>query len=47
MALAIDVMHSRGPSNKIYHQLQPNTSIVNAVLSVNIAAKGILPAVNY
>ena len=39
MALAINVMHGRGPSNK---QLQPKKT--KAVLAVDIAAKG---AVHY
>ena len=38
------LMYGHGLSSQLPHQLQPKTS--NAVLSVNIAAKGILHAVH-
>ena len=48
MALAIDIMHGSGPNNELRHQLWPKkTKVVLTVLAINIAAKGILFAVNY
>ena len=47
MALAIDVIHQCGPSNKMRCRLQPKKTLGNAVLFVFITAKGILPAVHY
>ena len=44
MALAIDIMHGRRPSNKMRPMLQPKKT---TILVVNIAAKGILRAVHY
>ena len=40
MALAIDVMHGCGPSNKMRIQLQPKkTKVHKAILAVSMAAK--------
>ena len=38
MALTIDIMHGRGPSNKMRTQLQAKNK---AVLAIDMAAKGI------
>ena len=48
MALAVDVIYSRGLSNKMHRQLQPKkTKVRKAVLAVFIAAKDVLPALHY
>ena len=47
IALAVDVINRRGPSNEIRRQLQPKETKGKAVLAVGIAAKDILPVLHY
>ena len=44
MALAVDVMHGRGQSNKCAPSYSPQCKIV---LAVSMAAKGIMHTVHY
>ena len=44
MALAVDVIDRRGPSNEIRRQLQPKK--IKVILAVYIAAKDVLPALH-
>ena len=45
MVFAINMMHGRGPSNKMHPQLQPKKG--KAELVDNIVAKGIIRVVHY
>ena len=42
MALTIDVIYRRGPSNEMCHQLQPKKTKVRLYLDVYIAAEDVL-----
>ena len=42
MAIAVDAIDRRGPSNEMHHQLQPEkTKVRKAILAVYIAAKDV------
>ena len=47
MALAIDVMHGRGPSNENAYPFTAKKDEGKAVLAVSMAAKGIIRTVHY
>ena len=46
IALAVDIIYRRGPSNKRRHQLQPKKTKVR-LLVFYIAAKDYLPVLHY
>ena len=48
MALVIDIMHGRGPINKMCHQLQPkNANGLALNIRITVAAKAVLGALHY
>ena len=46
MALAYDILHGHGPSNKMHPSYNQQRLRQKALLAVNIAAKGIIRAVH-
>ena len=46
MAIAVDVIDRRDPSNEMRHQFSTAKEYGKAVLSVHITAKGVLPALH-